>query len=254
MKLKAMIVDDEPFARDDLRQMLACQKEVEVTCEAGTVAEAQKQLSENSLDVVFLDIQLRGGSGFDLVPIIDRSTDIIFITAFDEYAVRAFEINALDYILKPVSIDRLSASIERLKAEKAGQETPSTKTGPFEPDDSVFVKTDSGQLFVRIEEILAIASIGGNYTAIQLKNGENLLSRKTLKEWANVLPESVFFRIHRATIINLRHIERISNQKDGSCVVGLSGLEETFAVSRRSVAALKRLMGALQERGFKTSP
>ena len=243
MKLKAMIVDDEPFARDDLRQMLACQKEIEVTCEAGTIGEAQKQLSDNSLDVVFLDIQLRGGSGFDLVPIIGRSTDIIFITAYDEYAVRAFEINALDYILKPVSEERLCASIERLKADRAGRKTPSIKTGPFEPDDSVFVKTDSGQLFVRIEQILAITSIGGNYTAVQLKNGENLLSRKTLKEWVDVLPESVFFRIHRATIVNLRHIDRISNQKDGSCVVGLSGFEETFAVSRRSVAGLKRLVG-----------
>ena len=121
MKLKAMIVDDEPFARDDLRHMLACQKEIEVICEAGTIAEAQKQLSEKKLDVVFLDIQLRGGSGFELIPFVNRSTDIIFTTAFDEYAVRAFEINALDYILKPVTAERLCASIDRLKAEKAGQ-------------------------------------------------------------------------------------------------------------------------------------
>ena len=243
MKLKAMIVDDEPYARDDLRHMLACQKEIEVTCEAGTIAEAQKELSKNKLDVVFLDIQLRGGSGFELIPFVDRSTDIIFTTAFDQYAVRAFEINALDYILKPVTPERLCASIDRLKAEKADQQTTSLKAGPFEPEDRVFVKTDSGQLFVPIKEILAVSSIGGNYAAIKLKNGENPLTRKTLKEWENVLPQSVFFRIHRATIVNLKYIERISNEKDDSCVVGLSGLKETFTVSRRMVARLKRLVG-----------
>jgi two-component system LytT family response regulator len=242
MKLKALIVDDEPFARADLRHMLACQKEVEVTGEAGTIAEAQKQLSEKKLDVVFLDIQLRGGSGFELIPFVDRSTDIIFTTAFDEYAVRAFEINALDYILKPVTVERLCASIGRLKAEKAGQKTFSVRTGPFEPEDRIFVKTDSGQLFIRLKEILAIASIGGNYAAVKLKNGESLLTRKTLKEWDKILPESYFFRIHRATIVNLRHIDRISHQKDGSCVVALSGLEETFTVSRRMVAGLKSLV------------
>lgn len=243
MKLKAMIVDDEPFARDDLRHMLACQKKIEVTCEAGTIAEAQKQLAANNLDVVFLDIQLRGGSGFDLVPFVDRSTDIIFITAFDEYAVRAFEINALDYILKPVTADRLCASIERLKADKAGQKTPSIKTGPLEPEDSVFVKTDTGQRFVSLEQIIAISSIGGNYAAVKLKNGESLLSRKTLKEWEKVLPQSVFIRIHRSTIVNLRHIDQIRNQKDGSCAVVLAGLEETFSVSRRMVSGLKSLVG-----------
>lgn len=242
MKLKALIVDDEPFARDDLRHMLACQKEIEVTGEAGTIAEAQKQLSEKDLDVVFLDIQLRGGSGFELIPFVDRSTDIIFTTAFDEYAVRAFEINALDYILKPVTAERLCASIDRLKAEKADHPHHSPKTGPFELEDRVFIKTDSGQLFVCIEEILAISSIGGNYASVKLKNGESLLTRKTLKEWEKILPESVFSRIHRATIINLRHIDRIGNQKDGSCVVSLSGIEETFAVSRRMVSGLKSLV------------
>ena len=239
MKLKAMIVDDEPFVRDDLRHMLACQKEVEVACEAGTIAEAKKLLSENSFDVVFLDIQLRGGSGFELIPFIGRSTQIIFITAYDEYAVRAFEINALDYILKPVTASRLSESIERLKSGKAGWKSASPKTGPFEPDDRVFVKTDSGQSFVCLEEILVISSIGGNYAALKLKNGESLLSRKTLKQWEKILPESVFIRIHRSTIINLRFIDRINYEKDGSCLARLSGLEEAFAVSRRMVAGLK---------------
>ncbi len=193
MKLQALIVDDEPFARADLRHMLSCQKEIVVAGEAGTVAEAKRQLSHLKVDVVFLDIQLRGGSGFDVIPFIGQSTDIIFTSAYDEYAVRAFEINALDYILKPITGNRLNASLERLKTKKSGEKKTSLQTGPFEPDDRVFVKIDAGQLFIQVEEILAISSIGGNYVSVKLKNGENLVSRQTLKEWQRVLPESVFF-------------------------------------------------------------
>ncbi len=114
MTLKALLVDDEPFVREDLRQMLLAHKSIEVICEAGTIAQAKKQLAAGRPDVVFLDIQLRGGTGFDLVPLIHKTTKIIFITAYDEYAVRAFEVNALDYILKPVTPERLAESISRL--------------------------------------------------------------------------------------------------------------------------------------------
>ena len=96
VKRKAIIIDDEPFIRDDLREMLAAHRDIEVVGEAGTIAEAKKLLASRRFDVVFLDIQLRGGTGFDLLPFIDPSTQIVFITAHDEYAVRAFEINALD--------------------------------------------------------------------------------------------------------------------------------------------------------------
>jgi two-component system LytT family response regulator len=242
MMLKAMIVDDEPFARDDLRYMLSSWVEIQVSGEAGTIAEAKRLLAQSSFDVVFLDIQLRGGSGFELVPFIERSAKIVFITAFDKYAVRAFEINALDYILKPVTADRLSESIERLKMDQVGRKTVSKTTGPFEPDDRVFVKTDSGQRFIPIEKLSAISSIGGNYVALKLKDGESLLSRKTLKEWQKVLPKSVFSRIHRATIVNLTHIERVDHRKNGAYFVCLSGSEETFSVSRRMVARLKSLI------------
>lgn len=242
MKLKAMIVDDEVFVREDLRHILSSGKDIDVVCEAGTINEAKKLLSGRSLDVVFLDIQLRGGSGFDLVPFINRPTEIIFITAYDEYAVRAFEINALDYILKPVTENRLFASIERLKSGFKEKKTGSPKTGPFEPDDRVFVKTDSGQVFVCLEDILSISSIGGNYVNLTLKNGESLLTRKTLKEWEKTLPEPVFFRIHRATIINLRSIDRIDYQKDGSCLVRLTSLKEPYTVSRRMASGLKSLV------------
>jgi len=242
LKLKAIIIDDEPFVRDDLRQMLAVHEDLEVSCEAGTIADAKEQLAANSFDVAFLDIQLRGGTGFDLLPFIDPSTQIVFITAHDEYAVRAFEINALDYILKPVSADRLAESIARLKLDLTPQEAGPGKSGHFKSDDSVFINTDTGRMFVRLDEIVAISSIGGNYASLNLKNDRKLISRKTLKDWEVLLPDPVYLRIHRSTIINTGLIERITHTKDGSSQVYLTGLTNAFPVSRRMASRLKSLL------------
>jgi len=116
MPLKVMIIDDEPFARDDLRYMLSEHQEVEVQWEAGKIDEARRLLAENEPDVVFLDIQLRGGSGFDLLPDIpEGNTRVIFVTAHDEYTQQALATDAIDCLLKPVSADRLADSLEKLK-------------------------------------------------------------------------------------------------------------------------------------------
>jgi len=242
LKLKAIIIDDEPFVRDDLRHMLAAHKEIEIVGEAGTIAGAKQELAANSLDVVFLDIQLRGGSGFDLVPFIDPATEVIFITAHDEFAVRAFDVNALDYLLKPVTAGRLAESLARLKLDLKQKEVGPGKSGNFKSDDSVFIKTDSGRLFVRLDEIAAITAIGGNYAAIYLEKGQKLLARKTLKQWETILPHTLFTRIHRATIVNTGFIDRFAYEKDGSCFVHLSGRQEPFAVSRRMASQLKSLV------------
>ena len=152
-----MIVDDEPFVRDGLRQMLREHENLDVICEAGTISDAKRQMAENDLDVLFLDIQLRGGTGFDLVPFIDESVKIIFITAHDEYAIRAFEVNALDYILKPVTEDRLAESIARLHSGHTGRKAAAAVPGQLNPDDSVFVKADSGRYFIVVSSILAVS-------------------------------------------------------------------------------------------------
>ncbi len=242
MILKTMIVDDEPFVRDDLRYMLRAHKNIDVICEAETVSNAKKKLVENDLDVVFLDIQLRGGTGFDIVPFIDKSVKIIFITAHDEFAIRAFEVNALDYILKPVTAQRLAESIERLSPGKSEETADTTEPGPLNPDDHVFVKTDSGQFFINLGELVAISSLGGNYTTLHLKTGENHVCRKTFKVWETTLPQSAFIRIHRSTIINLNFVESIGTGQDGSCIVHLSQQSEPFTVSRRMVKRLKDLV------------
>ncbi len=115
MTIKAMIIDDEPFVRDDLRYMLSAHQEIEVVWEAGRMDEAKKILSENRPDVVFLDVQLRGGSGFDLLPDIDPSTHIIFVTGHEESAKLNPYADAIDCISKPVTAGRLADSVEKLK-------------------------------------------------------------------------------------------------------------------------------------------
>lgn len=120
-QLKAMIIDDEPFARDDLRHMLAVRKEIEVAWEAGTLAGARQVLAENKPDVVFLDVQLRGGTGFDLLPEIQSADSrIIFVTAHDRYVKPALDSGAIDCLLKPVSAAQLNAALTHLKDDIKG--------------------------------------------------------------------------------------------------------------------------------------
>ena len=235
MTWTAMIVDDEPYAREDLREMLRAHPGIEVACEAGTVAQARKQLADHRPDLIFLDIQLRGGTGFDLVPAIAPETKIIFITAFDQYAVRAFRINALDYILKPVTPERLAESLRRLDPQ-----TPSPAPGPLTPEDKVFIKSDDGLSFMPVDSITAVSSIGGNYMAVETVSGERLVCRKSLKEWENVLPETLFVRVHRSTLVNIRHVNRFEPDQKGPGRVFLKGRDEPLSVSVRMAAALKK--------------
>ncbi|MDD2672217.1 MAG: response regulator, partial [Syntrophales bacterium] len=143
ISLKAIIIDDEPLARDDLRGMLAKYPFVKIAGEAADIKESAALLSKTRVDVVFLDVQLRGGSGFDLVPLIPSSAEIVFFTAYDEYAIRAFEVNALDYLLKPVTEERLGASLRRLKDCFRNKVSPSDTLMSLRPDDRMFIKTDT---------------------------------------------------------------------------------------------------------------
>ena len=241
MTLNAMIVDDEPFVRKDLAQMLAVHPEINVLFEVGTIAAAKKHLSGSDLDVVFLDIQLRGGTGFDIVPFIDPSAKIIFITAHDDYAIRAFEVNALDYMLKPVTAGRLAQSIKRLTTGKKKEREKAAQTGPFQLEDSVFIRSESVQMFVCLKDIVTISSIGGNYVAIHLDDGQKVVCRKTFKELETILPEAYFLRVHRSAIINITYIECIRHETNGACKIQLSGQEHPRSVSRRMAPRLKAL-------------
>lgn len=229
---KALIIDDERLARARLRAMLAEFPNIEIAGEADAVAGAVKLVEQLQPDVLFLDIQMPQASGFELLEQVETKAKIIFVTAFDEYAIRAFEVNALDYLLKPVRPERLKQAIERLSApgEKAGK--------TFEPDDFLFVSTGRRSKFIKVNSIKCIIA-ADVYSEVFTEDESKLLLLKSMGEWEQKLPPKNFIRIHRSTIINLEFIERVEKRFNYSHSVYLRGFREPFTISRRYAAKLK---------------
>lgn len=234
MKYKAIIVDDERLARRELRSLLADFEEISVSGEAENLSEAVSLIENEKPNIVFLDIQLSGENGFDLLEKIEKNFKLIFVTAFDEFAIRAFEINALDYLLKPVNPERLAKAIERIFDEKE----LSSEFRPLEYDDRLFVDSGEKSCFLLISDISHICA-SGDYTEIFSTTSHKFLLEKPLREWEMRLPEKHFTRIHRSTIINLNRIEKIETWFNRTLQIRLRGFSQDFAVSRRYAAKLK---------------
>jgi two-component system LytT family response regulator len=187
---------------------------------------------------VFLDIQLRGGTGFDLVLHVRPEAHIIFVTAFDHYAVRAFEVNALDYLIKPIRPQRLAEALRRTELLPAGH--PLAAAVPaLTPDDLVHLKAGNGTTrFVALPDIAAIES-NENYTAVRLGDGTRLLVRHTMKTWEETLPASHFVRVHRGTIVNLSRYRGADRESDATTLLHLAGLAEPVRASFRYLPELR---------------
>ncbi len=244
--LRTLIIDDEPLARLELRRLLLAHPEVSIVGEAGTLSDAIATLGQTPCEVVFLDIQLRGGNGFELLDHIPPDTHVIFVTAYDRYAVRAFEVNALDYLLKPVTADRLAASLQRVTEPSAPPSDPAdgdSPATPLLPDDRVYVKTGQATRFVPVNSIVSVTS-NENYTELQLADGQRLMTLRTLKSWEASLPETTFVRIHRQTLINLLHVRAIVRGDGETVRFQFDAHLPELPASRRRVADLKQRLHA----------
>ncbi len=230
----ALIVDDERLARQDLKDLLKECENIRIVGEADSVNTAVKAIEELNPDVIFLDIQMPGESGFELLEKTPVTSRIIFVTAYDEYAIRAFEINALDYLLKPVSPDRLKKALERLETEESSD---LSKTKKLQNEDHLFLLFNNQFKFILIRMILSITA-AGDYSEITLSDGNKGLVQKSMKEWEDRLPDN-FCRIHRSNIINLDYIDHIEEWFNYSYQVYLKGLREPFVMSRRFAVKLK---------------
>ena len=235
----ALIVDDERLARKDLISLLRPYAQVSVIGEADSVPSAVKAIQKLNPDVIFLDIQMPGDSGFDLLEKTDIEAHIIFVTAYDEYAIRAFEVNALDYLLKPVNPDRLAKALEKL--ESRDQETR-TRTQRLDYEDRLFLMLGRHFKFLKVKAILAI-SAAGDYSEVISSDGTKGLALKSMKEWETRLPMQNFIRIHRSTVINMEFIDRIEEWFNYSFRVYLKGVEEPYVISRRYATRLKERLG-----------
>ena len=235
-KYRAIIVDDEKLARLDLKHVLSSFEEVEIVGEANSVSSAELLIKKLRPNLVFLDIQLRGETGFNLLGKIDFELDFVFVTAYDTYAIRAFDVNALDYLLKPVSTERLRQTIDKL-VEKEPENPDSVRRLNY--DDVIFLALNNKYRFVGIDSIVVISS-NADYTFVYTDDKTRSIARKTMKEWENRLPENHFCRIHRETIVNLAYVSDISDWFSNSHRVFLKGFEKPFLMSKRYGAKIKK--------------
>ena len=238
INLKAIIVDDERLARVNLKKLLEPHHEIEIAGEASSCEGAVELINLYKPQLIFLDIQLSGETGFDLLELIDNSIKIVFVTAYDEFAIRAFEVNAIDYLLKPVNPERLKVSIERIMNSEKRQKSEAKS---YEYTDSIYVRLNNyASRFIKISSITFIEPVG-NYSKIVTIEGKHCLVLKTLKQWQEELPDNNFVRIHRSSIINIEHLDHIEKKSNTCHRAYLKNISQPLEVSRRYAQKLKSL-------------
>ena len=239
--MKAIIIDDERLARLELRRLLKDFPGIEIVDEAVNVDEAVTKIEQLRPDLIFLDIQMPGKTGFDLLAELDRSPQVIFTTAHHEFALKAFEVNALDYLMKPVEPRRLADAIQKLQLEyrSTSVEGETANQGVLTELDQVFVKDGERCWFVKLGEIRLFESVG-NYARVSFGTNKPLIL-KSLNALEDRLDPKLFFRTNRKHIVNLRMIEKIEPYFNGGLLLELKGGEK-IEVSRRQTLRFKEMM------------
>ena len=235
--MRALIIDDERLARKELTKLLEDFPEIEILGEAANADEAYELINSLKPDLLFLDIQMPGKTGFELLEMLDSVPTVIFTTAYDEYALKAFEVNALDYLLKPIQLDRLNETIAKLEKPKpVAEEEAEQKLGL---NDQVFVKDGDKCWFVSLTDIRYFES-DGNYIKVFFDNFKPMI-HKSLNALDEKLNDRDFFRASRKHIINLSWVESIEPWFNGGLMVKLKGGDKV-EVSRRQAAKFKEKM------------
>ena len=237
--IKATIVDDEPPARRELRRLLADYDDVSIVGEAGDLDVARGLLLRTRPDVVFLDIMLGRTSGFDLFPDIDEETAVVFVTAYGDHAVKAFEASALDYLLKPVNSGRLLSTIERVRA-RVETEGDKGRRSPllYSAGRWIFVDSGEAQEFIEIANVTHVEADGGT-SRVYTNDGHSRVTTRTLSDWEKRLDNRDFVRVHRSAVVNLKHVERVDPWFQYSYRVKMRGFAEPVVMSRRHANRLK---------------
>jgi two-component system, LytTR family, response regulator len=228
--MKALLVDDEPLARRELRRLLGAFAGVDVVGEAGNIDDAAARIAELAPDVVFLDIRMPGGSGFDLLARLDRVPHVVFTTAYDQYAVKAFEVNALDYLLKPVEPERLAMALQKIQASSR---RPAAQDAPL---DQLFVRDGPRCWFVPLREV-SVFSAEGNYVRMLWGRERPLLGR-SLTALEEKLDPHRYFRANRSQLVNLDFIETVELGAGGRLHLRMRDGPE-IEVSRRQARLFK---------------
>ncbi|MFT6055213.1 MAG: two-component system LytT family response regulator [Roseivirga sp.] len=237
--MKALIIDDERLARKELTNLLQEYPEIEIVGEAVNAEDALEKIEALKPDLLFLDIQMPGKTGFELLQSLDNVPEVIFTTAYDEYALKAFDYNALDYLLKPIEPDRLKEAITKLLKRPQSEDDLIVNEKKLGPNDRVFVKDGDKCWFVKLENIRLFES-DGNYIKIYFDNFKPMI-HKSLNALDERLDDRSFFRASRKHIINLTWVESIESWFNGGLMVVLRGGDKV-EVSRRQAARFKEMM------------
>ncbi len=239
---KAIIIDDERLARNELKKLLVDFSEIEIIGEAANADEGIEKIELMKPDLIFLDIQMPGKTGFAMLEELDRSPHVIFTTAYDEYALKAFDVNALDYLMKPVEPKRLKDAIQKLQQAEEKEAAAALASGYrnlLSENDQVFVKDGERCWFVKLGEVRLFESVG-NYAKVFFGTNKPLIL-KSLNALEERLDEKVFFRANRKHIINLRMIEKVEPFFNGGLMLDIKGGEK-IEVSRRQAVKFKEMM------------
>lgn len=237
--LKALVVEDSRLAREGLVRMLAAHPEIELVGQTESADSARALIAAHHPDVLFLDIHLPGDSGFDLLAQLDHAPRVIFTTAYADHAIRSFEHDTVDYLLKPISAERLARAVAKLVAA-AEPERPTTAPPPLEYDSRLFIKDSETCHLVAVQAIRSIDSCK-NYVQVFFAGPQGPASayvKRSLESVEQRLPPGRFFRANRKTVVNLQAITRIEETlKDGYCLTLDDG--RMVEISRRNAVSLR---------------
>ena len=237
--LKVILIDDERLARSELKRLLLDFPDVEVIAEAANANEGIEKIESLNPDLIFLDIQMPGKTGFDMLTQLEKAPHVIFVTAYDEYALKAFDVNALDYLMKPVEPKRLAEALLKVRQKEEEERLSYNNRGVLSEHDQVFVKDGERCWFVKLSDVRLFESVG-NYAKVYFGSNKPLIL-KSLNALEERLDEKIFFRANRKHIINVRKIDKIESYFNGGLLIDLAGGEK-IAVSRRQAVKFKEMM------------
>jgi len=231
ISLTAVIVEDSRLARNELKELLKAHEEIELLGEAQNVDEGVKLINDTKPDLLFLDINMPEKNGFDLLELLDDVPITIFTTAFDEYAIKSFEYNAFDYLLKPINQKRFTSSIEKVFEKYTVSQVPESKNkDTLSLDKQIFIKDGEKCWLVKIQDIFMF-EIVGNYTRVFFEDNKPLIY-KSLGQVEEKLPSTIFFRANRQQLININHVKKVVSWFNGKLKIEMNSGDE-IEISRR---------------------
>ena len=239
-KYRVLVIEDDLLTQELIKEQLKNFEALEVVGSAGSLLQAKELIEEKDPEIIFLDIDLNGASSFDLIPYIKATCKIVFITASASQAVKAFEVNATDYILKPISLERLNKTIGRITDQmNEGEEDNLSDNSKFKLDQMIMVNAEHKMVLIKVKDINYISAYG-NYTKVYLEDNKMYVTYGSIKNWMSRLPKEAFFQIHRSTIVNLLNVIKIDKWTNDTGRLYLKNVSDPFEISRNFFSELKK--------------